>query len=128
MGRLSDNGPATIDDLARQLKIKVGVAKRLTKEVASYENEAVAQEQKIADMRERGQDIYDIKKQEEVLQESYMMIPDSKARLQAAVEDLEAFVTEHQEVKGLQESDILAEATALVNQATTAATATTTGI
>lgn len=28
MGRLSDNGPATIDDLARQLKIKVGVAKR----------------------------------------------------------------------------------------------------
>jgi len=64
----------------------------LTKEVASYEKEAVAQEQKIADMRERGQDVYVIKKQEEVLQESYMMIPDSKARLQAAVEDLEAFV------------------------------------
>jgi len=64
----------------------------LTKEAASYEKEAVAQEQKIAGMRERGQDIYDIKKQEEVLQESYMMIPDSKARLQAALEDLEAFL------------------------------------
>jgi len=28
MGRLSDKAPATMDELARQLKIKVGVAKR----------------------------------------------------------------------------------------------------
>ena len=43
-------------------------------------------------MRDGGKDPYDIKKQEEVLQESYMMIPDSKARLQAALEDLKAFL------------------------------------
>lgn len=66
--------------------------KSLTKEAAAYEKEAVAQEAKIATMREAGRDIYDIKKQEEVLQESYMMIPDSKGRLQAALEDLQAFL------------------------------------
>ena len=43
-------------------------------------------------MRTEGRDSYDIKKQEEVLQESYMMIPDSKSRLQAALEHLAAFL------------------------------------
>ena len=65
---------------------------RLVKEVAAYEQEAAAQEAKVAGMKAEGKDPYDIKKQEEVLQESYMMIPDSKARLAAAVEDLKAFV------------------------------------
>jgi len=77
----------------------------LTKEAASYEKEAVAQEQKIAGMRERGQDVYDIKKQEEVLQESYMMIPDSKARLQAALEDLEAFLVRKGGREGLNSQE-----------------------
>lgn len=65
---------------------------RLVKEVAAYEQEAAAQEAKVTGMRTEGKDPYDIKKQEEVLQESYMMIPDSKARLATAVEDLKAFV------------------------------------
>jgi hypothetical protein len=30
----------------------------------------------------------DIRKQEEVLQESYMMVPDSKKRLETAIDDL----------------------------------------
>jgi len=33
-------------------------------------------------------EIVDIRKQEEVLQESYMMIPDSRRRLEAAIDDL----------------------------------------
>lgn len=65
---------------------------RLVKEVAAYEKEAQEQEAKVRAMKEDGKDPYDIKKQEEVLQESYMMIPDSKARLAAAVEDLKAFL------------------------------------
>jgi hypothetical protein len=39
-------------------------------------------------MRDDGKDSYDIKKQEEVLQESYMMIPDSKNRLEKAFDSL----------------------------------------
>lgn len=39
-------------------------------------------------MRDENRDAFDIKKFEEVLQESYMMIPDSKNRLEKATEDL----------------------------------------
>ena len=39
-------------------------------------------------MKEDGKDEYDIRKQEEVLQESYMMVPDSNARLEAAIMQL----------------------------------------
>lgn len=66
--------------------------RRLVKEVAAYGKEAQEQEAKVRAMKEGGRDPYDIKKQEEVLQESYMMIPDSKARLAAAAEDLKAFL------------------------------------
>lgn len=40
------------------------LSRRMVKEVQSYEKEAVAQENKIAKMREEGRDPYDIKKQE----------------------------------------------------------------
>jgi tubulin-specific chaperone A len=40
-------------------------------------------------MRDDKKDIYDIRKQEEVLQESYMMVPDSKNRLEVAINELE---------------------------------------
>ncbi|EWM24337.1 tubulin-specific chaperone a [Nannochloropsis gaditana] len=120
MGSLTDQNTAGTDELLRQLKIKVGVARRLIKEAASYEKEAAAQEQKIAGMRTEGRDSYDIKKQEEVLQESYMMIPDSKSRLQAALEHLAAFLTQSRDVKEVQESDVYAEANELATQLVTA--------
>jgi len=41
--------------------------------------------------------VTNIRKQEEVLQESYMMIPDSKARLEATLADLEACLDECKE-------------------------------
>ena len=37
-------------------------------------------------MKDEGKDIYDIKKAEEVLQESYMMIPDSRNRFQKSLD------------------------------------------
>jgi len=43
---------------------------------------------RIQKMRDDGKDPYDIRKQEEVLQESYMMVPDSKARLETAIEGM----------------------------------------
>jgi len=38
-------------------------------------------------VRDDGEDINDIKKQEEILQESYMMIPDSKNRRDTVIEE-----------------------------------------
>jgi tubulin-specific chaperone A len=49
-------------DLTRQLKIKTGVVRRLTKEYHSYETEASKQVEKIQKMREADRDSYDIKK------------------------------------------------------------------
>lgn len=72
----------------------------MLKEVASYEKEVVTNEARIQKMRDEGKDPYgrstsnttnryysslDIKKQEEVLQESYMMVPDSKGRLEKSI-------------------------------------------
>lgn len=103
-------------DVARQLKIKLGVCKRMVKEVASYETEAKENEAKVQKMRDDGKDPYDIRKQEEVLQESYMMIPDSKSRLSKVLEEMESFLGEHDGADGLP-ADQLQEARGLLAKA-----------
>ncbi|CAM9683311.1 unnamed protein product [Scytosiphon promiscuus] len=103
-------------DTARQLRIKLGVCKRMVKEVTSYEEEAKENEAKVQKMRDDGKDAYDIRKQEEVLQESYMMIPDSKSRLAKVLEEMEGFLAEHAETAGLP-ADQLDEAKRLLAEA-----------
>ena len=53
-----------------------------------YETEQGQQEAKIAKMKEDGVDEYDIRKQEEVLAETVMMIPERRTALESAVQDL----------------------------------------
>jgi tubulin-specific chaperone A len=84
----------------------------MVKEVAAYEKEVVANETKIAKMKEDRMDEYDIKKQEEVLAESLMMVPDSKNRLEAAVESLNNILSEGTE--GISEA-LVTEAQSLVS-------------
>lgn len=84
-------------DAGKKLKTQLGICKRMVKEVQSYEKEVVTNEARVQKMRDEGKDPYDIRKQEEVLQESYMMIPDSKARLEATLADLEACLDECKE-------------------------------
>lgn len=47
---------------------------------------------KLAKMKDEQKDEYDIKKFQEVLDESIMMIPDSETRLQKALDDLKEFM------------------------------------
>ncbi|KAJ1516361.1 hypothetical protein HMI54_009791 [Coelomomyces lativittatus] len=47
----------------RDIKIKTGVVKRLSKELDMYKLEALQQESKIEEMISSGKDEYDIKKQ-----------------------------------------------------------------
>ncbi|CAM9696178.1 unnamed protein product [Ascophyllum nodosum] len=89
---------------------------RMLKEVASYEKEAKDNEARVQKMRDDGKDSYDIKKQEEVLQESYMMIPDSKNRLAKALQDLESFLGENKDAEGMPD-DQLEEAKGLLVEA-----------
>lgn len=78
----------------KKLQTQLGICKRMVKEVQSYEKEVLVNEARVQKMRDEGKDPYDIRKQEEVLQESYMMIPDSKARLETTLADLEACIDE----------------------------------
>ena len=65
---------------------------RLVKEAAYYQQEVKENEAKLQNMKDQQKDPYDIKKFEEVLGESYMMIPDSQKRLQKSLEDLSLFL------------------------------------
>lgn len=59
---------------------QAGMVRRCTKDVTSYEKEAEKERAKCEKFKAEGRDIHDIRKQEEVLQETLMMIPDSKRR------------------------------------------------
>ena len=97
-----------------KLKTQLGICKRMVKEVKSYEKEVVTNEARVQKMRDDGKDPYDIRKQEEVLQESYMMIPDSKARLESTLADLEACLDECKEDATGVDATMVEEAKALV--------------
>ncbi|XP_022126383.1 tubulin-specific chaperone A [Pieris rapae] len=77
------------DPRIRQIKIKTGVVKRIAKEKVAYEKEAEQQKNKIQKIKDEGQDEHNIRKQEEVLQESLMMVPDCQRRLVKAFADLQ---------------------------------------
>mmetsp|Transcript_3268 Transcript_3268/g.4196 ORF Transcript_3268/g.4196 Transcript_3268/m.4196 type:complete len:141 (+) Transcript_3268:223-645(+) len=79
-------------DPNRQLMIKTKACQRLKKDVEFYKNEVKENEAKLAQMRANNRDPYDIKKFEEVLGESYMMIPDSSKRLKQSLDDLAQFL------------------------------------
>jgi tubulin-specific chaperone A len=61
--------------------------------VAYYKEEVKENELKLEEMKSSSdKDAYDVRRFEQVLGESYMMVPDSTKRLQRALEDLSAFI------------------------------------
>ncbi|XP_069020997.1 tubulin-specific chaperone A [Embiotoca jacksoni] len=76
------------DPRIRQIKIKTGIVKRLSKDKIAYLNEARQQEEKVERLKAEDGDHYVIKKQMEVLQEAKMMVPDCHRRLAIAHADL----------------------------------------
>ncbi|KAG5324907.1 TBCA protein, partial [Pseudoatta argentina] len=91
------------DPRIRTLKIKTGVVKRLAKEKVTYEKEAAQQRERIQKLKEQDKDGYDIKKQEEVLQESLMMVPDCQRRLVKAFEELKKILETEQDLKEVED-------------------------
>ncbi|XP_075711002.1 tubulin-specific chaperone A [Rhinoderma darwinii] len=100
------------DPRVRQIKIKTGVVKRLSKEKLMYEKEAKQQEEKVERLKREAGDEYVIKKQIEVLQESLMMVPDCHRRLEAAHTDL-AQVLDNE--KDLEETEEFKDARAMLD-------------
>lgn len=68
------------DPRIRQLTIKSGVVKRLTKEKIVYEKEIDQQRARIVKLKDAGKDDHTMRKEDEVLQESLMMVPDTQRR------------------------------------------------
>jgi tubulin-specific chaperone A len=64
----------------------------MIREVNFYKEEVKENEAKLAEMKASNQDPYDIKKFEEVLGESYMMIPDSCTRLKQTLQGLASYI------------------------------------
>ncbi|XP_053694774.1 tubulin-specific chaperone A [Sabethes cyaneus] len=87
------------DPRLRQLSIKTGVVKRLSKEKTVYEKEVETQRNRIDKLKASGSDDHDIRKQEEVLQESLMMVPDCQRRLAKAYEELSEMLKNEEELK-----------------------------
>lgn len=68
------------DPRIRQLVIKTGVVKRLSKEKTVYEKEVNTELARLDKFKGNGADDHVLRKQEEVIAECQMMIPDSKRR------------------------------------------------
>lgn len=64
---------------------------RIRKEIASYQNEASAQQAKITDLETKGQ-LDTVDKQKEVLAETLSMVPECEARMKDAQADVEAIL------------------------------------
>ncbi|XWS42795.1 hypothetical protein CRYUN_Cryun16bG0045100 [Craigia yunnanensis] len=79
----------------RNLKIKTSTCKRFVKELHSYEKEVESEVAKIADMKEKGANPYDLKQLENVLAESRVMI--ARKRLEDSLADLKGTLAELEE-------------------------------
>ncbi|KAG7300089.1 hypothetical protein JYU34_015628 [Plutella xylostella] len=87
------------DPRIRQIKIKTGVVKRIAKETTVYEKEAELQKIRVQKTKDEGRDEHDVRKQEEVLQEALMMVPDCQRRLVKAFLDLKNILETEQDLK-----------------------------
>ncbi|XP_063673714.1 tubulin-specific chaperone A-like [Bolinopsis microptera] len=87
-------------DNKRQLKIRTGVVKRLSKELVMYEQEVTDGEAKLVEMKEANKDEYDIRKYTEVVAESKAMVPDCRNRLRKAVQDLDILLEDNTSMSG----------------------------
>lgn len=91
------------DPRIRTLKIKTGVVKRLAKEKTVYEREAEQQRSRIEKLKNNGGDEYEVRKQEEVLNESIMMVPDCQRKLAVAYEELQRILDNEGDLKEIEE-------------------------
>ena len=79
-----------------KLKIIMNSLKRLKKENIYYNKELIANENKLNTMKKEDGDEYDIKKQQEITDETKLMIPNARKRLEDKVNDFENFIQDAQ--------------------------------
>ncbi|XP_018025206.1 tubulin-specific chaperone A-like [Hyalella azteca] len=108
------------DPRLKSLRIKTGVLKRTYKETISYQNEAAKIQEKIKKMQEDGEDVFYVKKQDGLLQETQSVIVDCQRRLNIAYADVSKLVQDETE---LEEAEEYIAAKAALEEAKALATA-----
>ncbi|CCJ30452.1 unnamed protein product [Pneumocystis jirovecii] len=73
---------------ARELEIKIGTIKRLIRDLSVYKEELKTEEDRYLKWKEDGEDEYVLRKQKQVINECWRMIPDTERRLAYALEKL----------------------------------------
>ena len=99
----------------KQLRIKVSICKRCSKDLIYYGKEAEKQKAKIEKMKAEGRDEHDVKKQIQVLEESEEMIPLSRDQLRKAKADLKKFLESNADA--ITSSKYYEEAKSIVEEA-----------
>ncbi|XP_024377006.1 tubulin-folding cofactor A [Physcomitrium patens] len=100
----------------KSLKVKTGICKRVMKELHSYEQVVDKEFAKTQNVKNSQACSFDIKRQEHVLQESYMMVPNCQKRLETALTTLEKAVKECGAMTSSEECKELLAATQLIAQ------------
>jgi hypothetical protein len=78
----------------KNIKIQMNCLTRMIKEINYYQTEIAENETKLQNMKRDEKDIYDIKKQEEILNESYEIRFESIKKLKMYRENLESISVE----------------------------------
>lgn len=87
------------DPRIKEMRIKTGVVKRVGKEITMYQKEAQQIKDKIKKMQDEGQEVYYIKKQDGLLQETLSVIPDCQKRFDNAYSELKALIEAETELE-----------------------------
>jgi tubulin-specific chaperone A len=84
--------------------------------VAYYQQEVKENQSKLNEMKQQNQNRFDIKKFQEVLDESYMMVPDSQQRLDQALKELREYLECHANEDTILSSEWYERANVLVER------------
>jgi tubulin-specific chaperone A len=88
MGEINNAAVIENDSVLKPLKIKLGVCKRMIKEVEYYKKEVKENEEIISRLIHEGIEDLQLKQPRKCLEESYAMVPESSARLQTSMDEL----------------------------------------
>ncbi|OCH90060.1 tubulin binding cofactor A [Obba rivulosa] len=102
--------------LRRQLKIKTGAAKRLSKEHRSYQTEEEDLKRALDKFLADGAEEWDIKNARRMLEETQKMIADSASRLGTTVQELRDTVLAAEKNPALKDAPELAAAQEIIEE------------
>ena len=84
--------------IPNEITIKINTYKRTLKELKMYENELIHEQKKLESIQE----FHENRKQMEVIEETRVMIPDTKKRLERALDELKQFEQGREFLKTLE--------------------------